>query len=106
MLLHKRQFYVYAVSDASGTTAERVMQAALTQYDTENVHISRYGGVRTTDKVCTILDEAEKTGGFLVHTFVTEELRSLTLKEGRARNVATIAGTTVRFLSPHTIRWG
>jgi regulator of PEP synthase PpsR (kinase-PPPase family) len=37
-----------------------------------------------------ILDEVENTGGFIVHTLVTEELRAIALKEGRMRNVATI----------------
>lgn len=88
--MSEQLYNVFAVSDASGTTAERIMLAALTQFDTGNVQISRYGGVRSPEQVYEILDEAEKTGGFVVHTLVTEELRAVALKEGRTRNVATI----------------
>lgn len=88
--MNQRQYRVYAVSDASGITAERVMQAALTQFETENVLISRHGDVRSVEKICEIIEEAEKNNGFLVHTFVTEDLRAVTLREGRARNVTTI----------------
>lgn len=88
--MSQRIYNVFAVSDASGTTAERVMQAALTQFDKENVKITRYGGVRTPQHIIEILDEAQSSGGFVVHTLVTEELRAITLKEGRIRNVATI----------------
>ena len=83
-------FQVYAVSDASGATAERVVQAALTQFEGATVEITRYGGVRTPDQVRRILIEAEASNGFVVHTLVSAELRRMVLTEGRQRGVATI----------------
>ncbi len=83
-------FHIYAVSDATGITAERVLRAALTQFDEEYVVITRYGGVRTVDRIREIVSEASNTGGFIVHTLVTEELRSVMLNEGRMNNVPTI----------------
>lgn len=88
--MSQRIYNVFTVSDASGTTAERVMQAALTQFDQENVIITRYGDIRTPEKIHEILDEAQSTGRVIVHTLVSEELRTITLKEGRIKNVATI----------------
>jgi hypothetical protein len=81
--------HIFAVSDATGTTAERVVRAALTQFDESNVSIKRYGGVRQSGQIHKIVEEASKAGGFIVHTFVTEELRRVILNEGRAWNVAT-----------------
>lgn len=83
-------FNIYAVSDATGITAERVLRAALTQFDEESVSITRYGGVRSADRIREIVSEASCTGGFIVHTFVTEELRGVMLNEGRTKNVPTI----------------
>ncbi|MGD9094016.1 MAG: pyruvate, water dikinase regulatory protein [Anaerolineales bacterium] len=83
-------FQIYAVSDGTGKTSEGVVRAALTQFDDSNVKIKRYGGVRTTERVCEIVQEATLTGGFIVHTMVSEKMRRLMLTEGRAANVATI----------------
>jgi len=81
---------IYAVSDASGKTAEGVVRAALTQFIDPDIDIIRYGGVRDVIRVREIVDEASQTGGFIVHTLVSEELRLAALTEGRSANVATI----------------
>lgn len=83
-------FHIYAASDGSGTTAERVVRAALVQFDDHQIEITRVGGVRTPEQIREIINLAEISGGFVVHTFVYEELRSIMLTEGRAKNVTTI----------------
>lgn len=83
-------YHIYAASDATGTTAERVLRAALTQFDPSQVSITRYGGVRSPEKISEIVYEAAGSSGFIVHTFVSAELRRVILREGRAHNVATI----------------
>lgn len=85
-----RVFRIYAVSDATGQTAEGVVRAALTQFDASQVEIIRYGGVRTPQRIREIVAEAAHNGGFIVHTLVSEKLRRLILNEGRAANVDTI----------------
>lgn len=81
---------IYAVSDATGKTAEGVVRAALTQFVDPDVDIVRYGGVRDVARVREIVTEAVQAGGFIVHTLVSEELRLATFTEGRSANVATI----------------
>ncbi len=81
---------VFAVSDATGITAERVVQAALTQFEDSAVAITRYGGVRSRERIREIVGEAAEAGGFIVHTLVESSLRYTMLNEGRGRNVATI----------------
>jgi len=78
------------VSDATGTTAERVLAAALTQFDDANVEIVRYGKVLTQEQVEEIVDEAAEDGGFIIHTIVSSELREHMLEVGRERDVPTI----------------
>lgn len=82
--------HIYAVSDATGTTAERVVRAALVQFDDHQIEITQCGGVRTSEQIGEIVTEAARTGGFVVHTFVYENLRHAMLTEGRAQNVTTI----------------
>lgn len=83
-------FHVFVVSDASGATAERVVRAALVQFDDPQITLTRYGGVRTTEQISRIVQEAAETGGFIVHTFVYAKLRRAMLNVGRSHNVATI----------------
>lgn len=82
--------HIYAVSDATGTTAERVVRAALVQFEDHQIEITRIGAVRTKAQIREIVCEAYKSGGFVVHTFVYEELRHAILTEGRSQNVITI----------------
>jgi regulator of PEP synthase PpsR (kinase-PPPase family) len=81
---------VFVISDATGTTAERVLRAALTQFENAAISITRYGGIRTAEQLVAILDEAVSSRGFVVHTLVSADLRRLVLTEGRRRGVATI----------------
>jgi len=83
-------YHIYSISDGTGVTAERVVKAALVQFDDPRINITRYGEVRTPEQIRSIIAEAAQTGGFVVHTFVYEGLRRAVLTEGRAQNVATI----------------
>lgn len=82
--------HIYAVSDATGITAERVVRAALVQFDNHNIKITRYGAVMSAERIKEIIEEAASTGGFIVHTFVYEDLRHAMLTEGRDHSVITI----------------
>jgi len=81
---------IYAVSDATGKTAEGVVRAALTQFNDAKVQIKRIGGVRTISQIQEIVADAAQKGGFIVHTLVSAEMRHAILTKGRAENVATI----------------
>jgi hypothetical protein len=83
-------YHIFAASDATGTTAERVLRAALTQFDPNQVIITRYGGVRSPAKIRRIVHEAAQAKGFVVHTFVSDQLRTIILQEGREHSVTTI----------------
>jgi regulator of PEP synthase PpsR (kinase-PPPase family) len=86
----KSMYKIFAVSDATGKTANRVLSAALAQFDRDDVEVIRYGDVRSVERIREIYDEAAREEGFVVHTLVSEELRSNMLDEGRKFNVPTI----------------
>lgn len=83
-------YHVFVVSDGTGGTAERALNAALTQYQGVNIEIEVRPAVRTEKQVRDAVEEAAGVGGFVVHTLVSNELRRVMLHTGRLHNVETI----------------
>ena len=82
--------HIYAVSDATGTTADLVVRAVLTQFDSQNVSIRRFPQVRSNDSISAIVEEAASERAIIVHTLVSEALRFHIVAAGRMENVPTI----------------
>ena len=80
---------IIAVSDGTGTTADTVARAALAQFDT-HVDVEIRPNTRTVEQVQEVIAEASHTGGIIVHTLVSDELRREILNAGRAQNVPVI----------------
>ena len=83
-------YRIFAVSDGSGSTAERVVQAALTQFKGASVMIERRSEVRTEEAVRRVVKEAAEADGCVVHTLVLDTLREHMVRAGRIHNVETI----------------
>jgi len=81
---------VFVVSDGTGRTAEQALNAALTQFPAAVLEIVRRPRVRSVRKVRETVAEAAASGGFIVHTLVTDQLRALMVRLGRQRHVETI----------------
>jgi [pyruvate, water dikinase]-phosphate phosphotransferase / [pyruvate, water dikinase] kinase len=86
----KIEYKIYIVSDGTGRTAEQALNAALIQFAELKVNLIRKPKVRTEQKVTSVILDAKKTGGFIVHTLVTDKLREVMLRGGRKHNVHTI----------------
>ncbi|MDY7039325.1 MAG: pyruvate, water dikinase regulatory protein [Chloroflexota bacterium] len=81
---------VFVVSDATGTTAEMVLRAALTQFEVMTMTVERVPNVRSGEQVREVVRRAARQHGFIVHTLVSADLRQVMLEEGRRLNVDTI----------------
>jgi regulator of PEP synthase PpsR (kinase-PPPase family) len=81
---------VFVVSDGTGETAERVLKAALAQFEGAAVKVERRPEVRTEEQVRQVVHEVAQAGGFIVHTLVSDESRDEMVREGRLQNVETI----------------
>src|SRR5215831_16096812 len=66
---------ILVVSDATGSTAEHVLRAALAQFEAEDVLIERRPQIRTIQDVCAVVEEAHQIGALLVHTLASVDLR-------------------------------
>src|SRR5712692_1832828 len=66
---------IFVISDATGSTAEHVLRAALAQFDAEDVVVERRPEIQTIDGVHRVVEEAQKAGAMLVHTLASVDLR-------------------------------
>jgi len=78
---------LYIVSDATGKTAERVVTAALVQFDHAEVQIERRRDVRSDGQIRAIVEEAAGERSLLLHTLVSDALRKTIVDEARRQNV-------------------
>jgi regulator of PEP synthase PpsR (kinase-PPPase family) len=83
-------YIAFVVSDGTGRTAERALNAALTQFGDVRIDVVRVQNVRTREEVFRVVREAAAAKAFIIHTLVTDELRGDILRIGRQHNVETI----------------
>jgi len=81
---------VMAVSDATGRTARRALEAALEQFPGVRVEIRQVGRVRTAMQVEAVADEARAQGAAIVHTLVQADLRRCMYDAARRRGLLAI----------------
>jgi regulator of PEP synthase PpsR (kinase-PPPase family) len=86
----RRSHIVFAISDATGATGQRVVQAALAQFKDADVEVELRPGVRKAREVRKLVKEAARVGGTIVHTLAVPKLRAVMVEEARARHVVTI----------------
>lgn len=67
-------FRIFALSDGTGQTGKRVLEAALLQFD-QPVMIIRIPHVRTVEQVNEVFADVASRGGMVVYTLVSVELR-------------------------------
>lgn len=85
-----RTKYIWVISDGSGSTAERVLQASLVQFGKEKVKVERIPDVRTKEQIQEIVNSVAKKKGFLAYTLVTPELRREIATRANESNVPTV----------------
>jgi len=94
---------IFVVSDATGETAERVLKAALIQFPKAEVIVERRKGVRTTEQIRAVVEEALVRQAVIVHTMVAHRSRGELLEEARRRGVDTLdlLGPVMERLATH-----
>jgi [pyruvate, water dikinase]-phosphate phosphotransferase / [pyruvate, water dikinase] kinase len=68
--------YIWVISDGSGSTAERVLQASLVQFGDKEVVVERIPDIRTREQIKEIVSQASRKKGLVAYTLVTPELRN------------------------------
>jgi len=75
------QQFVYLLSDATGETAEKMANAALTQFRDKPVKLRRISHVRNKSQVYQALDKALESRAMVAYTIVNRELARLVQDE-------------------------
>jgi [pyruvate, water dikinase]-phosphate phosphotransferase / [pyruvate, water dikinase] kinase len=78
---------VFVVSDATGDTAQRIVQAALAQFQDAAVRLVRRAHVRTPRQVHAVVREARGIEAIVIHTLVSDDLRRVMRADARTHNV-------------------
>jgi [pyruvate, water dikinase]-phosphate phosphotransferase / [pyruvate, water dikinase] kinase len=81
------QQHVFILSDATGDTASRMVNAALKQFVGGQVRIRRFPNVLRKAEVRGILREATTQPTLVVHTFAATPLRSMVLEEAEEAGI-------------------
>lgn len=66
---------IYVISDSLGETGEKMVHAAVSQFDEETMDVIRVPFVRTADQLKDVVADAAKAGAVICHTIVSPELR-------------------------------
>jgi regulator of PEP synthase PpsR (kinase-PPPase family) len=66
---------IYVVSDSTGETGAKVVQAALLQFHHENVRLRIFSNVRDPDRLSEVIDQAAGEQALIVYTLVRAESR-------------------------------
>jgi regulator of PEP synthase PpsR (kinase-PPPase family) len=85
-----RAKYIWVISDGSGSTAERVLQASLVQFGHENVMVERIPDLRTKKQIKDIIQRASKHKGLVAYTLVSTKLRNEIATRSNEYNVPTV----------------
>jgi regulator of PEP synthase PpsR (kinase-PPPase family) len=81
---------IFVVSDGTGRTAEQALNAALTQFPEPHPEIVRRTDIATIDQIEPIVMEAAMERSFIVHTLVSDLLRTEMARISRIHNVSAI----------------
>ncbi|MBI5026503.1 MAG: kinase/pyrophosphorylase [Nitrospirae bacterium] len=90
MSLPKKKVHIFIVSDATGTTAEMVINAVLVQFKDIKPVFKKFPYIRTKEQVKAILNQANAVQGIVIYSLVSQELRLWIRKEKRKMDIFTI----------------
>jgi len=72
----QKKVNVFIVSDATGITAERVINAVLVQFKQIQPILKKFSFVKTKTQIKDILSMAEELDAIVIYSLVSKELRS------------------------------
>ena len=81
---------IWIISDGSGFTGERVLQASLVQFEPKNLVVERIPNVKKVTKIREIVKEASEKKGLIAYTLVTAKLRREIVTRSNEYNVPTV----------------
>lgn len=81
---------VLVVSDGTGITGERVVLAAMVQFDPTLVRVERIPEVRTRERIRETIEDAARRGATVLYSLVSADHRRILIEEALRNHVSTI----------------
>ncbi len=81
---------IYIISDSIGETAEMVVRAATSQFDSGKIEIRRIPNVGDTDTIDRVVEQAQETKAMIAFTLVLPELKDYLLQKATAAGVIVV----------------
>lgn len=81
---------IYVVSDSIGDTAQNVVDAAASQFDSGHVSTERYSYIQTSRELKNIINRAIKDESLIVFTLINPELRKEFVELASENDVPTV----------------
>ena len=78
---------VYIISDSTGETAQNVVNAALSQFDSDDIKLKLFSHIESKKDITGIISQLNKEKGFIVYTIVKPELRLFLKEESKKQSV-------------------
>jgi len=78
---------VYIISDSTGETAQTVVNAALSQFDSDDIKLKLFAHIESKKDITGITGQINKEKGFIVYTIVKPELRAFLKEESEKQSV-------------------
>ena len=89
-LEEKQKLIVYVVSDSIGETAEFVVKAVSSQFNSGHVDIRRVPFVNDVETIHEVLEEASLGKAMIAYTLVLPELRRVIREESKKLNIVAV----------------
>jgi len=102
--LNNRTKRIFIVADATGSTAERVVSAALAQFEREeDVIVKVCPKITTIKRLDKVIQKVGKEKGMIVYTLVSQIMRQRILSECRENNIVAVGllDSLLEKLSPY-----
>ncbi len=78
---------IFVLSDGTGETAEKLVQACIIQFGESHAHVTRFKSLKSLIQIDAILDEAKERKALVVYTIVQKDLREGVAKSARVKNL-------------------
>jgi regulator of PEP synthase PpsR (kinase-PPPase family) len=82
--------YIWIISDGSGFTGERVLQASLVQFESQDIEVKRISNIKKVVQIRDIVKKASQKKGFIAYTLVTPRLRREIVTISNEYNIPTV----------------
>ncbi|HHP7233278.1 MAG TPA: pyruvate, water dikinase regulatory protein [Desulfobacterales bacterium] len=82
--------HVYIISDGTGITAERVIRAALVQFDRVDPNFMRFPYIQTVEQLEEVLDQSVASNSIVIYSLVSEALRLFIKRSKHHKSIYTI----------------